>query len=102
MDYETMVMQLVTNGGTARSCAMQAIEKAKEGAYEEARELLRAADSSIGQAHQYQTELIQDEVRGNAQQVTLLIVHAQDHIMNAMVVIDMAKEFVALYETINS
>ncbi|MNJ80672.1 Lichenan-specific phosphotransferase enzyme IIA component [compost metagenome] len=45
-----------------------------------------------------QTRLIQEEAGGTKQEITLLMIHAQDHLMNAMTVKDMAKEFVELYE----
>ena len=41
--------------------------------------------------------MIQSEIRGDHIPVMLLMVHAQDHLMDAMVVKDMAVEFVELY-----
>ncbi|MDU4935752.1 MAG: PTS lactose/cellobiose transporter subunit IIA [Peptostreptococcaceae bacterium] len=35
-------------------------------------------------AHRYQTELIQNEAQGNKTEMSVILVHAQDHIMNAM------------------
>jgi len=45
-----------------------------------------------------QTNLIHNEANGNKAEVSLLLVHAQDHLMNAITIKDMAKEFVDLYE----
>jgi PTS system cellobiose-specific IIA component len=43
--------------------------------------------------------LIQEEAAGKQSEVTLLMVHAQDHLMNTMTIRDLAAEFVDLYET---
>jgi PTS system cellobiose-specific IIA component len=42
--------------------------------------------------------MIQEEAAENIKGVTILMAHAQDHLMNAITVIDMAKEFIDLYE----
>lgn len=51
-------------------------------------------------AHRFQTEIIQEEADGNIKNISVLLVHAQDHLMNAITIIDMAREFVDLYEKI--
>ena len=51
-------------------------------------------------AHHAQTELIQAEIRGEKAPLNLLMVHAQDHLMTALVVIDLAQEFIDLYKKV--
>ncbi|HJF33529.1 MAG TPA: PTS lactose/cellobiose transporter subunit IIA, partial [Sporosarcina psychrophila] len=41
------------------------------------------------------------EIRGEGVVVSLLLVHAQDHLMNAITFKDLAIEFVDLYEVMN-
>lgn len=98
MDYEQIIMTIIASGGTARTCAMKAIEKAKNGKIEEARELYKKACDELEEAHNFQTKLIQQEAEGKNHEVTLLMVHAQDHLMNAMTVRDLSKEFIDLYD----
>lgn len=98
MNYEEIVIKIIVSGGDARSHAMKAIFKAKEGEIEGAREELGKASESLEIAHDIQTQLIQDEAAGNGKDITLLMVHAQDHLMNAMTVRDMAREFVDMYD----
>lgn len=95
---EEIIMQLIANGGDARSKAMEAISKAKSGDINGAKELIEEASEAIDRAHDFQTQLIQDEAGGNKVEISLLMVHAQDHFMNAMTVRDLAIEFVDLYE----
>jgi PTS system cellobiose-specific IIA component len=100
MDIETLTMQLIVNSGDAKSKAMEAISKAKSGDIQEARNLLKKAGDPLAVAHQFQTDIIQEDADGKVGNVSVLMAHAQDHLMNAITVIDMACEFVDLYEKI--
>ena len=94
MEFEEIIMNLIMYGGDARSQSLMAIQTAREGDFTEALALLKSADESINKAHVIQTKLIQDEVRGEKTEVNLLMVHAQDHLMNAMTVCDLAREII--------
>jgi PTS system cellobiose-specific IIA component len=98
MDYEETVMQIIVSGGNARSHAMTAIQFAKYGNIPEARKEIKKACDELDKAHDVQTKLIQEEAAGNKKEVTLLMVHAQDHLMNAITVKDLAQEFIDMYE----
>lgn len=98
LENEEIIMSLIMNGGNARSLAMSAIEAASAGDFEKAKNDLKEGATAISQAHQTQTELIQEEIRGNGTKISLLMVHAQDHMMNAMTVMDMAEQFIRLHE----
>lgn len=95
---EEIIMQLIANGGDARTRAMEAIASAKAGDIKKAKELIKEASEAIDKAHDFQTELIQDEATGNKIEISLLMVHAQDHFMNAMTIRDIANELVEMYE----
>lgn len=95
---EEMIMQLIINSGNARSCAMMAISSAKKGDFTKAETQMKEAEESIGEAHNVQTSMLQEEAGGKKHEVSLLMVHAQDHLMNAMTVIDLAKEIIDLYK----
>jgi cellobiose PTS system EIIA component len=101
MDVERLTMQLIMYGGTARSKAMEAIASAKEGNISEARSKLVESAAALNEAHTAQAELIETEAEGKAVPLSLLLVHAQDHLMNAITVKDMATEFVDLYERLS-
>lgn len=79
---------------------MEAIAAAKAGDIEGAREKLQEAVNALNEAHHIQTSLIQSEIRGEKTEISLLMVHAQDHLMNAITMKDLAAEFVDLYETV--
>lgn len=97
--YDEIVMNLVVEGGNARSLAMEAIQEAKKGNFDKADALMKECDEALLAAHNTQTDMIQAEIRGEHTPVMLLMVHAQDHIMDAMVVKDLAAEIIELYRT---
>lgn len=99
-DMEQIIFQLILHGGNGRSSAMEAIHAAKQGNFIEARTKLQDSTDGLNEAHKFQTKLIQAELKGEKTETSLLMVHAQDHLMNAMTLKDMAAEFVDLYEYI--
>lgn len=99
---ELIVMQLVVGSGNARSLAIEAIRAGREGDFSLAEEKLKECGKSLAEAHEIQTSLIQKEARGDHMQVQLLMVHAQDHLMNAMTVRDLAVEIIELSKKILS
>ena len=99
-EMETMIMNLIVDAGSARSYAMDAIRLAKEGCIEEAEASLDNSDADIGMAHRGQTDLIHNEAKGVHTEMSLFMVHAQDHIMTAILARDLAREFVDLYKTL--
>lgn len=102
MDVEMIIFTIITHSGDARSSSMEAITHAKEGEFEKAQKCIEEAENKLSLAHKEQTKLIQAEAQGEKHDISLLLIHAQDHLMNAMTVKDMANEFVELYISINA
>lgn len=92
--------KIILHAGNARSLSMEAIALAKETKYFEAREKIAIAKEELNKAHHEQTALIQGEARGEKTDLSVILIHAQDHLMTAMVVKDLANEFIELYENI--
>lgn len=92
------VMGLIMNGGNAKSSAFEAIKAAKKGDFTEADAKLKEADKFLVEAHNSQTGMLTKEANGDHVPVTLLMVHSQDHIMNAITFRDLAGEIVDLYK----
>lgn len=100
--FEQQIMELIVNAGQCRSLLMQAIQKAKLSFFEEAEALIQQAERSLQQAHKQQTGFIaMDEGEGKLP-ITIILVHAQDHIMNAVLLLDLAKEIIAIYQKLES
>nr|WP_245729987.1 PTS lactose/cellobiose transporter subunit IIA [Vagococcus teuberi] len=93
----TTIMSLIVKSGNAKSDAMEAIQEAKQKHFDEARQKIESAEKNIVDAHGAQTALLTQEASGNNVEVTLLLVHAQDHLMTSISFIDLAKEIIDLY-----
>lgn len=96
-----IVMSLIMNAGNSKSFSMEAIKAAKENDVTLAQEKLKEAENSINAAHNAQTSLLTKEANGEKTELSMLLIHGQDHLMNAITFLDIAKEFVELYEKIN-
>lgn len=90
-------MGLIVNAGNAKSDAMEAIQAAKKGEFEEADEKLKAAEAALVEAHHAQTKLLTAETNGEALTITLLTIHSQDHLMTSITFNDLAKEVIDVY-----
>ena len=101
MDNLEVAMGLIAGAGDSRSYCMEAIDHARESRFDEARETIKSAVSAMVETHEVQTQLIRDEMEGKSQDVSLLMVHAQDHLNLALVMRDVAEEFITLYERLS-
>lgn len=95
------IMGLIMNAGNAKSDAMEAIHAAKNGQIATAREKMEIAEKSLVKAHQSQTALLTKEASGESVEMSLLMVHGQDHLMTSIAFCDLAKEVIDIYERIN-
>lgn len=98
MDITELIRRLIANAGRARDNAMRAITAAKQADFSEADQLIKQANQALNEGHKLQTELIEAEEKGQLTEVTLLMVHAQDHIMNASTLKDLAVETIYLHK----
>lgn len=96
-ELDSVAFELILYAGNGRSYAMEAIQEAKKGNFDEAEDMLKKATEELGKAHEFQTKLIQQEADGKSNPVNILLIHAQDHLMTAMTVRDLATEIVELY-----
>ncbi|MDR4948069.1 PTS lactose/cellobiose transporter subunit IIA [Neobacillus cucumis] len=88
--------QLILHSGNARSLAMEAMQDARNKDYEQADQKIKESENELLLAHKFQTQLIQREAGGDKYDIPILLVHAQDHLMTAMTVKDMAIEIIEL------
>ncbi len=100
MKNETEIFTLILHGGNGRSAAMEAIYAAKSGDLVEAKAKIEEAKIALNEAHHLQTTLIRQEINGESVDMSLLMVHAQDHMMTAITVKDLATELVDVYERV--
>ena len=95
---EDAVMEIIINAGQSRSLCFEALHAARQGEMEEARNLLREAVGYARQAHHMQTKLIEQDAGEARQPMTLIMVHAQDHLMNSLLARELSEEIIHLYQ----
>lgn len=93
-----VIMQLIMHGGDAKGNAIEAIEAAKTGDFEMAREKMQDSEKALIEAHHAQTGLLTQEASGDPVELSLLMVHGQDHLMTSIAFKDLAKEIIEVYE----
>lgn len=82
-NQENVIFDLIVHSGNARGLLYDALDAAENGSYEESDLLMKKAEDEMVVAHNVQTELIQDDLRGNGN-ISLLLIHAQDQFMTTM------------------
>lgn len=97
---ETIIFEIILHAGNARAEAYEALRAAQAGNFAKAAEHLKQADDEISIAHRTQADIIQQEVQGKKVEVTLLFVHAQDHLMTAMSEKNLIENMVEMHKTI--
>lgn len=95
---EEAVMEIIVNAGQSRSLCFEALHAARQGNIDEAKSLLREADGYARQAHKMQTKLIEQDAGEARQPMTLIMVHAQDHLMNSLLAREFSEELIHLYQ----
>lgn len=100
-EMELICFQLITAAGSAKSNYIEAIQKAKEGLYDEAEALIAAGDEMTKQGHLPHTDLVQKEAAGEDVRMSLILTHAEDQMMSTEVFKIMAEEIIELYKKVN-
>lgn len=98
---ENIIFEIILYAGNARAEAYEALNKAKEGKFEEAEKHIELCKEEIGKAHITQTELIQKEINGEKIEISLLMIHAQDHLMTALSEKGLIELMIDMYKKIN-
>lgn len=102
MDLETVAMELVGNSGESRSLSFEALYLSKNGKIEEAKEKIKEAKKSMLKAHEMQTQLICKEADGEDFKIGLLMIHAQDHLMTAILARELIEEIIFVHEKLDN
>lgn len=99
-EFEEIIMGLIINSGQARSIAYAALQKAKQGDFAQAKKMMEQSRTALNEAHKIQTRLIGDDQGLGKTKVSLVLVHAQDHLMTSMLARELVTELIELHEKI--
>jgi len=96
---ELISFQIISAVGTAKSMYIEAIAEAKAGNFAAAKDLMNEGATVYLEGHKAHAGLIQKEASGEQIPFSLLLMHAEDQLMNAETTKIMAEEIIALYES---
>ena len=97
MELEEQVMGIIINAGQSRSLCYEALSCAKAGDFTAADEKMKEAAHFAREAHRVQTQLI--EAEEGKTKMTLVMVHAQDHLMTSILAKELIGELIAIYRS---
>ena len=99
MSLEQIAFQMISLAGDSFASMISAVKKAKEKDFEGARKLMEEAANLLILAHNVHTDLLVAEARGQKNEYSALLIHAQDTLMNSILAETLIKEIIDLYQT---
>lgn len=96
-ELEMTMIEIVALSGDARTKLLTAVKEAKAGNLDRVQMLINDAQELLNDAHNSQTALLTAEARGEVTTPTVLLVHAQDHLMTSMLLRDVIDALVDIY-----
>lgn len=97
-DIQLTAFQLIAHSGEAFDHYYKAIDLARIGQIEKAYEELKVGNKKLTIAHNSQRELLTAEARNEDIDFSIILIHAQDHLMTTIMFERVAKEFIKLYD----
>ena len=94
--------QIVGYAGDAFTHFYDAVERAREGAFDAAARELDEGEACLLEAHKAQTGMLAEEARGVDLPFSLMLVHGQDHLMTTIMFGRMARELVEVYKELRA
>lgn len=99
---ELDIFKLIASSGDSRGAAFEALRLARKQQFSAAKEKLITAKEKGNAAHEIQTKLITAETQGEKNEVSLLMVHAQDHLMTTLLARDLIEEMIGMLEELRT
>ena len=96
-DLALFSFQIITFAGEAKASFMSAIRSARNGELDKARDEYERGTLQLIDGHKVHAKLLQHEAMGIDVKVSLLLVHAEDQLMNTETCKSNAEEFIYLY-----
>lgn len=100
-ELELICFNIISFVGTAKSLYLEAIQEARNGDFEKAEKMLEEGKEIFVKGHQVHANLIQKEAAGEGVKGSLLLMHAEDQLMQADLLATLCDEFIYLYRKVN-
>ncbi|MCA6742589.1 PTS cellobiose transporter subunit IIA [Enterococcus durans] len=97
-ELQVTAFDIILHSGNARTLIHEGFKDMHQEKFEEADEQLTKANEEILQAHKAQTNLLKEYASGQKIEMEIIMVHAQDHLMTTMTLLEVATEMAYLYQ----
>lgn len=98
---EQAAFQIIAGAGAAKSKYLEAIECAKRGEFDAARDCLDEGARCYLEGHAAHAELLAQSAGADDVAMTLILAHAEDQLLNCETVEILAKEVIELYRVVS-
>ncbi|MDO5755261.1 MAG: PTS lactose/cellobiose transporter subunit IIA [Tissierellia bacterium] len=95
---EEICFGLITHSGDAKSLLYEALNAGKKGDFEKARQKIKESEEDQLKAHRVHMELITRELNEKDIDFSLILVHAEDQMMQTELLSKLVEEFLEIYE----
>lgn len=95
-ELQVIAFDIILHSGNARTLIHEAFKLLRQG--EKASQQLDKANEAILEAHKAQTNLLKEYASGQKIEMEIIMVHAQDHLMTTMTLLEVANEMSYLYQ----
>ena len=101
-EIQTIAFTIILHAGNGRTLVHESFPLMRAGKYEEAEAKLKEANDALVEAHNAQTDLLHQYANGEDINMEIIMVHAQDHLMNAILCQDLAREIISLRKELHA
>lgn len=93
---------MIASAGDAQALQFKALEDAKKADFGAAEKILGEADELLLKAHELQTNLIKDEANGVKNELSVLLIHAQGYVNNAILNKKLIEQMIDIYRELRT
>lgn len=97
-EVQDIAFQIISHAGTAFSYFYEAVNLMMNNDKQKCEELIRLGNSKLTKAHKAQTNLIINETRGEVYDSSMIMIHAQDHLMTTIMYQRIAMQMIKFME----
>ena len=101
-ENESYSIRIISKVGEAKSQFIESINLAKNGGFSEAKAMFKEGSRLFTEGHKVHMELLTKESNNEFSNLSLLLIHAEDQLNSAETLEIIAKDFIDLYEMVNS
>lgn len=95
---QSIAFEVITLASEAMDFCFKSLNAAKDGNMQKSESLMAQYDEVISKAHKAQMSLITSEAKGIEMPYSIIMVHAQDHLMQAIFIQRVVKELIEVHE----